>query len=341
MGGFRKATKQAKQLVISFQGASGAGKTFSALSVAKHMCPPGKRIAFIDTENSADLYGDHFDFDVDSDFGPFGKLNYGPDEWMKKLRTAAAANEYGVVVLDSLTHMWKGTGGILSQLDEDANAFKAKTGRFADTNALWKKFDPMYSKFMNDLRHLPFHVFFCLRAKQKTDRKTNEKGKTEITKLGLEAEFRDGFDFDVDAQFLIDENHVGIAKKHRLGACLDDKPFVFPGQNLAEVLNAWLVTAPAQTTVQAAVANDVSPDTRRAPPDTESPPAPVAEAAVPASLAEALTAKLLLATDLAELKTVAAEIKRANSENLLNDEEYNAISKVYLTRNKALKEKAA
>lgn len=357
MAGFRKATKKAKNLVISLQGASGAGKTYSALNVAKYLCPPGKRIAFVDTENSADLYGDIFDFDVDNDFGPFGKLNYSPDEWMKKLRAAAEAKQYGVVVLDSLTHMWKGQGGILWQLDQEAAAYKAKTSKFADTNALWKKFDPMYTRFMNDLRHLPFHVLFCLRAKQKTERKTNDKsGKMEISKLGLEPEFRDGFDYDVDAQFLIDEDHVLVAKKHRLGDHLNGKVFENPGKNLADVLADWLVNG-VDTSVEPEAGpsvakaapqpteEEVAPVTRPEP-ELEQPAAPTAAPSIVsveanASLFLSLKARIQKAVSAEELKEVSTKVTAGRKEGFISDAERNELAAAFNAQSKLLKEKAA
>lgn len=237
MSGFKKATKEQKKLVISVQGASGAGKTYSALAIASHLCPAGKRVAYIDTENSASLYADKFDFDVDSDFGGFGKINYHPDQWTRKLMAAADAGEYGVVVLDSLTHMWKGPGGILDVVENAVKAAKARGGK-GDSFAAWKDADPLYTKFMNNLRQLPFHTIFCLRSKQATE-KAEVNGRMTVRKVGLEPEFRDGFDYDVDAQMLIDDEHTMIARKHRLGEYLDGRAFPRPGQELAQVFLSW------------------------------------------------------------------------------------------------------
>ncbi len=88
MAGFKKAAKSNKKCKIAIQGASGSGKTFSALSIATNLCADGKRIAFVDTENSAQLYAPPFDFDVDDFFGDAGKLNYSPDKLIEKLEAA-------------------------------------------------------------------------------------------------------------------------------------------------------------------------------------------------------------------------------------------------------------
>jgi hypothetical protein len=330
MAGFRKATKKVKNLVLSIQGPSGAGKTFTALNVGKHLCPPGKRIAFIDTENSASLYANKFDFDVDADFGPFGKLNYGPDEWMKKLRAAAEAGDYAVVVLDSLTHMWKGQGGILWQLDQEGTAYKAKWNKNADSNALWKKYDPMYARFMNDLRHLPFHVIFCLRSKQKYDRKTNEKGKTELTKVGLEPEFRDGFEFDVDAQFIIDEDHVCVAKKHRLEDYLNGKVFENPGKNLADELLAW-----------AADGNTVTQEEEEEPAPLTQPDPEILTEDASSALFNSLNSRLEKASSIADLQEVGKSVTAARKDGHLTDEQRDALAKTFTAKGKELKSQVA
>jgi RecA/RadA recombinase len=59
---FKKATKSQIKVRLALSGASGSGKTFSALAIASELGGP---IAVIDTEHgSASRYADRFDFDV-------------------------------------------------------------------------------------------------------------------------------------------------------------------------------------------------------------------------------------------------------------------------------------
>jgi len=59
---FKKAEKKNLKLRLALCGPAGAGKTYSALSVASAM---GGRIAVVDTEHgSASKYADVFEFDV-------------------------------------------------------------------------------------------------------------------------------------------------------------------------------------------------------------------------------------------------------------------------------------
>ena len=58
---FTKATRELRQIVILIQASSGAGKTYSALSLMKGLTSNGK-IAVIDTENrSSATYANEFD----------------------------------------------------------------------------------------------------------------------------------------------------------------------------------------------------------------------------------------------------------------------------------------
>jgi len=59
---FKPAIRENVSLLIALAGASGSGKTYSALRLAKGLAPTGK-IAFIDTEARRGLhYADQFDF---------------------------------------------------------------------------------------------------------------------------------------------------------------------------------------------------------------------------------------------------------------------------------------
>jgi ABC-type microcin C transport system duplicated ATPase subunit YejF len=59
---FAPARREQVSLLIALAGASGSGKTYSALRLARGMAPSGK-IAFIDTEARRGLhYAEQFDF---------------------------------------------------------------------------------------------------------------------------------------------------------------------------------------------------------------------------------------------------------------------------------------
>lgn len=76
---FVKAQKYESKLRLAITGPSGAGKTYTALSIAKHLPGP---IALVDTEHgSASKYADLFDFDVLNLHPP-----YHPDRFGEAIR---------------------------------------------------------------------------------------------------------------------------------------------------------------------------------------------------------------------------------------------------------------
>ena len=114
---FQKATKTQSKLRLALYGVSGSGKTYSALSIASGL---GGRIAVIDTERgSASKYASRFDFDVLDMQPPFS-----PAAYVNAIK-AAEGEGYDILIIDSLTHAWSGTGGALEMVD---NAAKRNAG---------------------------------------------------------------------------------------------------------------------------------------------------------------------------------------------------------------------
>ena len=96
--GFKKATKKGQKARIAIFGPSGAGKTFSALSIATGL---GDKIAVIDTERgTASKYSDRFNFDV------VDLETRTIEKYIEFIREADKA-EYDVLIIDSLSHAWQ------------------------------------------------------------------------------------------------------------------------------------------------------------------------------------------------------------------------------------------
>ena len=102
MSRFQKATKTKSLLRMALFGPSGAGKTYSALSIASGIAEVLKsRVAVIDTENgSASKYADRFDFDA-LDLDSHTVFAY------RDAINEAAQEGYKVLVIDSLSHGWR------------------------------------------------------------------------------------------------------------------------------------------------------------------------------------------------------------------------------------------
>src|SRR5258708_209694 len=110
---FQPAVKYGSKARIALFGHSGAGKTLTALHLARTFATEtGKRVAVIDTENgSARLYADLVEFDVLELTPPFS-----PARYIEALHEAEEAG-YGAIVIDGLSHAWFGPGGVLETVD--------------------------------------------------------------------------------------------------------------------------------------------------------------------------------------------------------------------------------
>lgn len=94
---FVKATKDKIKIRLAISGASGSGKTYSALAIASHLATP---VALIDTERgSASKYADKFNFDVCE------LTDFHPIRYIEAIQAAERAG-YGTIVIDSLSHAW-------------------------------------------------------------------------------------------------------------------------------------------------------------------------------------------------------------------------------------------
>lgn len=195
---FQKAERKKAKLKLNFNGPSGSGKTYSALELASGL---GGKIAVIDTENeSASLYASYFSFDT----LPL-KPPYEPERFAAAIK-AAHAMGYDVLIIDSASHEWIGTGGCLEINDEAAKRFKGNTW------SAWSETTPRHRKFIDAILQTDMHIITTTRAK--TETAVGEKGR--IIKLGMKAEQRDGFEYELTVSLdMLHENKVATPTKDR------------------------------------------------------------------------------------------------------------------------------
>ncbi|EMK0200972.1 bacteriophage protein [Acinetobacter baumannii] len=195
---FTKAERKKAKLKLNLNGASGSGKTYSALVLASSL---GKKIAVIDTENeSASLYANEFNFDT----LPL-KPPYSPERFAGAIH-AAYNMGYEVLIIDSASHEWIGTGGCLEINDEAAKRFKGNTW------SAWSETTPRHRKFIDAILQTDMHIITTTRAKTETVQ--GEKGK--VIKLGMKAEQRDGYEYELTVSLdMLHENKFAIPTKDR------------------------------------------------------------------------------------------------------------------------------
>lgn len=212
--------KQAK-IKMGLQGPSGSGKTMSSLLLAYGMTGDWSNIAVIDTENhSADLYAHLGNFNVLPISEPFS-----PERYIEAIETCEQAG-MEVIIIDSITHEWEGSGGILDlHGNMPGNSF---------TN--WAKMTPRHNAFVQKILESPCHIVSTIRTK--TDYTlTDKNGKMVPEKVGLKGIQRDGIDFEFTLVFDLDIKHQVTASKDRTGMFADKPQFVISSKTGERILN--------------------------------------------------------------------------------------------------------
>ncbi len=221
---FTKATKLAAKGRVALDGPSGSGKTYTALTLATTL---GGRVAVIDTEHgSASKYADLFEFDT------LGLDRYSPQILIDALGAAAVAG-YDVIVVDSLSHFWMGTDGMLEQVDKAAK----RSGGHGMSG--WKEMRPVERQMVESLLAYPGHVICTLRVKSDWVEGENARGKKQMVKVGTKAEQREGLEYEFDLVASLDlANELTVVKSR----CpqLAGEIVARPGRAFAETFKAWL-----------------------------------------------------------------------------------------------------
>lgn len=227
---FKKAVKKQSKLRMAISGPSGAGKTYTALTIANQL----GRTAVLDTEHgSASKYADLFEFDTLIMEAPFDPLRY-----IEAIKAAADAG-YEALVIDSLSHAWSGAGGLLEQVDKVA----AKM-RTSNSFAAWKELTPVQAQLVEALLAARLHIIATMRSKQEYIIEKDDKGKNQVRKVGLAPVQRDGIEYEFDVFAEMDHDNTMIVSKSRCPE-LANEVIKKPGKRLAETLKAWLDGAPS------------------------------------------------------------------------------------------------
>lgn len=191
----REAIRQGARVVIGLAGISGSGKTRTALELAFGLANyNARKIGFLDTENRrGSLYADVLKdaagktqrFMIGDLFAPFS-----PQRYIDAILQFQALG-VEVLVMDSVTHEWEGTGGC----EEIAYA---ENSRMADWNTAKRE----HKRFMNIMLQSHMHVIACIRAREKV---SIEKvaGKTVVTPLGILPVQEKNFMFEMTASVMM------------------------------------------------------------------------------------------------------------------------------------------
>ena len=224
---FKKATRKQAKIKLAVTGASGSGKTFSALRLATGLAD-GRKVAVIDTENgSASLYSDRFDFDTLDLSPPFTH-----DKFIAAISAAEGAG-YDVLVIDSASHIWEGILEYKSKLD----------GRGGNSYTNWADAGNKFKGILDAVLQSKLHVICCLRSKMDHVIDKDSSGRTTIKKVGMAPIMRDGIEYEFTTVLDVDMSHQASASKDRTGM-FTDKIFQVT-EDTGKMISQWLSTASA------------------------------------------------------------------------------------------------
>lgn len=248
---FRPAVRENAGALVALAGPSGGGKTMSALRLARGLVGPQGVIAFIDTEaRRATHYADKFQF-LHGDLHP----PFRPDTYIDAILDAEKTGA-GAVIIDSMSHVWSGTGGVLDWQEEEVEAAveRAKTlaakkgwefdeyrAREANKMAAWIKPKMSHKKMMSRLLQCRAHLIFCLRAEEKVKMEKNERNQTVIVPIGWQPICEKNFMYEMTTSFLLTDDAPGVPKPIKLQ---DQHRAFFPtdkpiSEKSGELLAAW------------------------------------------------------------------------------------------------------
>lgn len=272
-------------LFVALVGGTNAGKTFSALRLARGIAGPRGKVAVLDTEGGRTLHlKDAFAFDVDVMSPP-----HRPERYLDAARTAQEAG-YSCLVVDSFSMEWRGVGGVLDWIDEEIDVAVERRRAFADEKG-WK-FDEnrerekvkasssirpkMSHKLMvSGLLGLRMPIVFAIRGEEVYD----PDAKTTKFKAQCSPSFR----FEVTVSFRLASDRKGIIdlsdpEKWKMEGA--HAAIFKDGEQLSEQhgekLAAWAAGGATAAPKEPAPANASPPDAvgAGAPPPPDSAPAP-------------------------------------------------------------------
>lgn len=226
----KQSKRQNVKLRLGISGASGFGKTHSALLLAFGMTQDWTKVAVIDTENSsASLYSNLGNFNVLDLSAP-----YSPERYIEAIELCEKS-EISVVIIDSITHEWQGTGGCL-QIHEQLG------GRFQD----WAKVTPRHQAFIDKILQSKCHIITTTRRKIDYSLDIGSNGRTQVVKHGTKEITREGFEYELTVNFeLVNDQHLAKASKDRTNLFSNSPEFVITsktGEKLLKWCNAEPVT---------------------------------------------------------------------------------------------------
>lgn len=225
----RPVSRELTKFIIGLAGQSGDGKTRSALELAHGLTDfKPEKIGFLDTENRrGSLYSNVFGTNkfLIGDLTP----PFSPARYIAAMRQFAE-QEIEVLVIDSTSHEWEGEGGC-----EDIAESALQRGKKVKD---WIGAKREHKKFMNTMLFLPMHIICCIRAREKTDFKSDP---SKPTSLGIQPIAEKNFMFEMTISYLL-KNHGkardDLKPNDQFGSFFQDDGYLTPDHG--KKLRDWI-----------------------------------------------------------------------------------------------------
>lgn len=236
MSKFTKAKSEQAFFKAGFYGATGSGKTYTSLLIAEGLAAKcGKRIAFIDTERGTDFYA----MDIPERTSHPTAFDFDRLVTRSIMETIEAfesidPEEYGVVVVDSVTHLW-----------EAAKA--AYNGKLMSNGAIpiqaWGNIKKPYKKLMSLFLDGKFHGILC--GREGVVMEEDDDGETRVTGHKMKSEGETPYEPHILGRMIPDRDKKGgyivkvFFEKDRSGI-LTGREFTWPTYETVAPVVAYL-----------------------------------------------------------------------------------------------------
>jgi hypothetical protein len=196
---------------VCFWGVEKSGKTHAALALATLLAGDDGKVGVISSEYASSKFLAHrFPHDIIDlaevdENGNIAKNAFSAQRYEEAIR-AFTNEKYSVIVIDSLSHLWEGEGGILDAVNSrKGNAF----------NDGWGENSPVYRRIIQTILSARCHVIMTLRAKdnyvqQEYTKRDGSKG-TQPVNVGLAPIMRKQFGYEVHLKIRMD-SMIGVVE---------------------------------------------------------------------------------------------------------------------------------
>ena len=245
---FRRAVRENVPLIIGLAGASGSGKTLSAMRLAEGMAGKAPFVV-LDTEaGRATHYAGDFTFDHADLRAPFSPGRY------EEAILAADTAGYPVIIVDSFSHEHAGDGGLLDWHENELDRMAGEDWQKRESCNMraWIKPKMAHKQMVQKLLQIRAHLILCFRAEQKVEM-VKVNGKMQIQPKHLASGFSDWIPiceknllYELTSSFLLTPDAPGIPKPIKLQQQM--REFVPLNEPLGEEVGARLAAWAKGTT---------------------------------------------------------------------------------------------